>query len=129
MRLLVITPAYPHKGNPIEGLFNEQHALAVRERGIYITVVLCKPWLPDWMARTVSRYSHLKRLPEKESRGGIEILYARYLHVPQYLFPSVTVKSCAAAVLTTLKRFGQNGFDTSRARHGRTDKLSRADPE
>lgn len=111
MKIIVVTPVYPHSGNAIEGLFNEQHALALKERGMNVTVVLCKPWLPDWVAGKVSRYGHLKGLPKKEIRNGIEVLYARYLHVPRYLLPSLTVSSCAKAVLGALERFVPMRFD------------------
>ncbi len=111
MRILVITPVYPHSGNEIEGLFNEQHALAMRELGVKITVVLCKPWIPGWMAGMVARYKNLKGLPRRDERNGIEILYARYLHVPQYRFIRSTVSSCARAILKTLRRYGRTTFD------------------
>lgn len=105
MNVLVITPVYPHSGNPTEGLFNEQHALALTRAGIRVTVVVCKPWLPSRLAWRWKRYRSLSNLPKTEERNGIPILYARYLHVPQYRWPHFTVVSCGRSVENVIREF------------------------
>jgi glycosyltransferase involved in cell wall biosynthesis len=111
MNILIITPVYPHSGNSIEGIFNEQHALAIKELGLKVTVILCKPWIPDVIAAKITRYKNLKGLPQSEERNGIEIFYARYFHIPQYYFMKLTVFSCAQAILKTVRRLGNKTFD------------------
>ena len=104
MKILCLTPVYPHAGNPTEGLFNEAHARALHREGAEVTVVVVKQWLPNALARRVSRYRSLAGLPMRENREGIEILFCRYLHLPRYQWPNVTASSCARAVLRALER-------------------------
>ena len=98
MRVLVLTPVYPHPNNPTEGLFNEQHALALKTHGVDVTVVLCKQWLPGGIARVWRRYRFLADLPRVETRNGIRVVLARYIHVPKYRLPTITVGSCARSI-------------------------------
>jgi glycosyltransferase involved in cell wall biosynthesis len=112
MHVLVITPVYPHPGSPAEGLFNEQHALALIRAGIQVSVVVCKPWLPNWLAEIWKRYNSLVNLPEFEERDGIQIVYARYFHIPQYQVPKITVDSCAHSILRVVNEIRlARGFD------------------
>jgi glycosyltransferase involved in cell wall biosynthesis len=104
MQILVLTPVYPHSSNPAEGLFNEQHALALTRAGIQVTVVVCKPWLPNGLAKVWKRYNSLADLPQMEERNGIPIVYALYFHIPQYQLPHVTVSSCARSILQAIDR-------------------------
>jgi glycosyltransferase involved in cell wall biosynthesis len=104
MNVLVLTPVYPHHASPAEGLFNQQHARALAQGGVEVTVVVAKPWLPDTLARVSRRYRHLFDLPAREDQNGIPVVFARYLHVPQYRLPQLTVASCARAVLGALSR-------------------------
>jgi glycosyltransferase involved in cell wall biosynthesis len=105
MHILVITPVYPHAASPTEGLFNEQHVKALARRGVRVTVVVCKPWLPNKLSKWWRRYGSLADLPQIEERNGIPIVYARYLHIPQYQLPYVTVRSCACSILQAVNRF------------------------
>lgn len=110
MNVLVLTPVYPNTGNEIEGLFNEQHALALKRKGVNPTVILCKPWIHNSFAKRISRYKKLALLQEKENQHGIDVYTARYIHVPKYLFLTLTIYSCAHAILQIIKR---NLRDTS----------------
>ncbi|MEM7585728.1 MAG: glycosyltransferase [Acidobacteriota bacterium] len=74
--------------------------------GIQPTVLLAKPWLPDALAQRLPKYRHLWKLPERETRDGIDIFFARYLHIPQYRRPQATVRACCRALWRTLKRHG-----------------------
>ncbi|MBP9014355.1 MAG: glycosyltransferase [Smithella sp.] len=104
MNILVLTPVYPNIGNEIEGLFNEQHALALKKKGVNLTVIICKPWLPKSIAKRIPRYKDLALLQEKETRHGIDVYSARYIHVPQYHFLTLTIYSCAFAILQIIKK-------------------------
>jgi glycosyltransferase involved in cell wall biosynthesis len=108
MRILLITPVYPHAGNPTEGLFNEQHTQALVQSGMKVTVMVCKPWLPRMLAKVWGRYRVLADLPRLEKRGNLSILYARYLHIPQYRWPNLTIASCTRSILRVLKRFASH---------------------
>jgi glycosyltransferase involved in cell wall biosynthesis len=105
MRVLVLTATYPHPADPSEGLFNEQHALALAQVGVRVTIFVCKPWLPNQLARRWERYGALAKLPPYEKRSGIEVRYIRYLHIPSYQVPHITVASCTREILKTIRRF------------------------
>ena len=105
MHVLVITPVYPYSGNPVEGIFNEQHAKALARRGIQVIVVVCKPWVPNILAKRWGRYQALFQLPQSENRDGIQVIYSRYLHIPQYRWLYATVFSSALSILRAIKRY------------------------
>jgi teichuronic acid biosynthesis glycosyltransferase TuaC len=111
LRVLVLTPVYPSPRSVSEGVFNEQHALALVAAGVSVTVVVCKPWLPSFIARHWPRYHSIARLPKREQRGDITILYARYLHIPGYRWPGVTVRSCSKAVLHAIQDLPDRRWD------------------
>jgi len=116
MHVLVITPVYPCSGSPTEGLFNEQHALALTRAGLQVTIVVCKPWFSNPLAKVWRRYNALADLPQIEERNGIPIVYARYLHIPQYQLSRVTVTSCGRSILQAINRFNLHGpFDLLQA--------------
>ncbi len=94
LNILVLTPVFPHSGNPAEGIFNEQHARALSNAGARVTVLVGKPWLPEVVAQKWTRYQSLFHLPHQEERAGMKVLYARYLHIPQFLWARTTVSSC-----------------------------------
>ncbi len=103
MHVLILTPVFPHSGSPTEGLFNEQHALSLTRAGNQVTIVVCKPWLPSVVAKRWKRYGPLARLTQPEERNGIEVRFARYLHIPQYHGPQLTVSSCVRSILRTIR--------------------------
>src|SRR5262249_38319120 len=107
MNVLVLTPVYPSPASPAEGLFNQQHTRTLFDAGVTPTVVVCKPWLPASIARRWPRYRALAGLPPREQRDGIEVLYARYLHVPGYRLPDLTTAACVRAVVHALDRFAR----------------------
>jgi teichuronic acid biosynthesis glycosyltransferase TuaC len=112
VKVLIVTTAYPNRGNPAEGLFHEQQALALRRAGVTTTVVVCKPWLPASLAKKWERYRFLAPLPQAEEREGIPVLYSRYIHLPSFHFPGLTARSCGNSILRSLRRFrGGDEFD------------------
>jgi glycosyltransferase involved in cell wall biosynthesis len=104
MRVLIVTPSYPNPGNPTEGLFNEQHALALERAGVEVTVLVCKPLLPRPLAHFFPGHRDLACLPEHEQRQGLKVFYARYLHVPRYRLAGTTVASCARSIRRAVQR-------------------------
>lgn len=112
MRVLILTPVYPSRNSPAEGIFNEQQAQALRRTGVDVTVVVCKQWLPESLARKWRRYRFLQNLPTSECRDGIHILYARYLHVPNHRLLRLTIESLAHAVTRAVwKEHRANPYD------------------
>jgi len=102
MNILLITPSYPNVGNPTEGIFIEQHAIALSNLGHLITVVVCKPWIPSTIAKLLKQYNSLSHLPKFANINNIDIYFARYLHIPKYHFISTTIMSCYDAIIRSL---------------------------
>lgn len=115
MRVLILTPAWPTAASPAEGVFNAQHARALAGAGAEVTVVVAKPRIPEPLARLWSRYRHLAGLPARTREEAVEVRYARYLHLPGYRRPAVTVGSCARAVLAAVGRWETGPFDLVQA--------------
>jgi glycosyltransferase involved in cell wall biosynthesis len=108
MRVLVVTPVYPHPGSPVEGLFVEQHTLALVRAGFAAGVLLVKPWLPRRMADLTRRYGDLAALPPRFRRHGVDVVSVRYLHIPGMRVPGMTLASVRRAVDGFR---GQGGWD------------------
>ena len=106
MNILIITTSFPNPGNLTEGLFNAQQAQALKKAGNNIMVMLCKPVVPEYLAKKLKRYAHLSLLPESEDRDGILVIYSRFLQIPHYSFPTLTAYSCAHSMIKTLKKMG-----------------------
>jgi teichuronic acid biosynthesis glycosyltransferase TuaC len=104
LNILILTPAFPYRGSPVEGLFNEQHALALARAGNRVSVIVVKPWLPLFAARKLSRYHDLRDLPRREERAELRISYSRYLHFPRFWLPKATVSACLLSIGKTVRR-------------------------
>jgi len=109
MRVAVVTPVYPHAGSPVEGLFNEKHALALKKAGVDVNVILCKPWLPKQIASRWKRYHSLAHLPAGEDCSGIRVWNSRFVQIPLYMMPHLTVAGCAHALLKAIKKMMARG--------------------
>jgi hypothetical protein len=105
MNVLVLTPVYPHSNNQLEGLFNKEHAQALQKLGVDVTVVLCKPWIPNWAANALPKYRRYANFPHQQESNGVPIVFGRYLHVPGYRGIRLTVSSCAREILRSIKNY------------------------
>ncbi len=76
----MLTSLYPTSVRPREGLFAERRWLAMRDRGHEVRVVQPLPWAPLSLGR--KDWDELRRTPTSETRGGIEVVRPRYLHLP-----------------------------------------------
>jgi glycosyltransferase involved in cell wall biosynthesis len=108
MRLLILTPVYPTVSSPTEGIFNEQHVRALAARGIDCTVIVCKPWLPDWLARRWHKYRSLAGLGNSQVRDGVNVIFARYFHVPGYRAVWLTIAACAHSITDSIEKNVRN---------------------
>jgi glycosyltransferase involved in cell wall biosynthesis len=116
MHVLILTPVYPHPGNPTEGLFNKQHALGLARAGIRVTIIVCKPWLPAFLANSWERYRSLFHLRDFEERDGVRVIFVRYLHIPKYRGPNLTVASCSRSILSKIRCMtSKDSFDVIQA--------------
>lgn len=111
MRLLVLTPVYPTASSPAEGVFNEQHVNALSANGVNCTVIVCKPWLPQMIARRWHKYRHLAELPNSEMRGRVKVIYARYPHIPGYRLINWTIKACVQSVIHRIHQESDRTFN------------------
>ncbi len=80
MRIQVVTSLYPSPPRPREGVFAERRWLDMRERGHEVAVLHPQPFT-CWPFVT-GRAGEIHRMPARESRGSIEVVRPRYLHVP-----------------------------------------------
>jgi len=84
-------------------LFNKEHALSLARSSIRVTVIVCKPWLPDVFAKGWERYRSLYGLREFEECEGVRVSFVRYLHIPRYRVPDLTVASCSRSILSKIR--------------------------
>lgn len=104
MNVLIITPSFPNPGNLTEGLFNAQQAQALKKAANNVIIILCKPIIPEYLAKKLKRYEHLAHLPEYEERDGMWIIYNRFLQIPHYAFLTLNRYSCAHSIIKTLRK-------------------------
>ena len=107
MHVAILTPVYPHPGSPSEGLFNKEHALSLARSGIRVSIIVCKPWLPDVLANSWERYRPLYDLTDFEEHEKVRGSFARYLHIPKYRLPNLTVDSCSRSILRKIGPLAQ----------------------
>lgn len=84
MKILAIATLYPNSSQPVHGVFVEQRVRALAER-VPVKVICPVPWFP--VAEWLPRYRHRRLIPRREVRGGVEVLYPRFLSVPLFLKP------------------------------------------
>lgn len=84
MKVLAIATLYPDRSQPVNGVFVEQRVLALAAR-VPVRVICPVPWFPG--AAWLPRYRYRRFVPKRETRGGVEVLYPRFLSVPGLLKP------------------------------------------
>lgn len=80
MRIDVVTSLYPGPPRPREGIFAERRWQGMVARGHRVRVVQPLPWVPPFVRQ--GPRADWRDFPEREQRGGVEVLRPRYLHVP-----------------------------------------------
>jgi glycosyltransferase involved in cell wall biosynthesis len=84
MKVLAISTLYPNRSQPVHALFVEQRILAMAKR-FPVTVLCPVPWFPG--ERCVPRYRGRRLVPRRETRGGVDVRYPRFLSFPLVLKP------------------------------------------
>ncbi len=84
MRLLVITPIFPNRIEPLYGPYNRQQLAAlVRRGGVDVRVLCAIPYVPGASVLGVpERAARLSGLGEGDVLDGLETRYLRRLYVP-----------------------------------------------
>ncbi len=106
----MLTPVFPHEASPSEGVFIQHQVNALRLSGIEVQLFVCKPWLPEWVARRMQRYHHLRGLNAKKQDAS-DVHFIRYIQIPKYKFARWTIGSCVQAVTRELGRDALKSFD------------------
>lgn len=110
MKLLSFTTLYPNAAQPIHGVFveNRLRQLAAT-RAAEIRVVAPVPWFPFSGSWTGS-YGKYARIPERETRQGLEIDHPRYPVIPK-VGMTVAPLLLALATRATVARIIREGYD------------------
>ena len=85
MRVCVIAEYYPRPHDPVSGVWAHRQALAARDAGADIRVVVLDRPLRRKPAQLVVELRAAVRRPRTETRDGIEVEYARFLSPPRRL--------------------------------------------
>jgi len=82
INILTYSSLYPNKTNPRHGIFVEQRLRHLVNSGKIRSIVVSPvPWFP-LAALFSSRYAEYKKIPEQDTRYGIDILYPRFPNIP-----------------------------------------------
>ena len=109
MRVLAFTTLYPNAAQKRHGIFLEHRLTNLAQQdGVELRVVAPVPWFPSGHPRFGS-YGVYARVPEAETRHGLEITHPRYPVIPK-VGMSLAPALMAAALLPKLRRL-QGRFD------------------
>lgn len=110
IRTVTFTTLYPNVARPRHGIFIEQRLRHLLRSGeVESRVVAPSAWFPSGSAR-FGEWSVFGRVPSREERHGIPVLYPRYLLVPK-LGMSLAPLTIALAAWPALARMIRTGFD------------------
>ncbi len=82
MRILFFTGIFPNRVNPRRGIYILKQAVALKRRAD-VRVIAPVPYSPGLVG--LRRYSHLSRIPQKDTIDGVDVTYARYFIIPKLL--------------------------------------------
>jgi glycosyltransferase involved in cell wall biosynthesis len=84
VKVLVVAEFYPRAGDPTLGVWAHRQALAARDAGADIrVVVLHRPIAPSSRARELAAWREAVSQPAHEIRDGLDVRYVRYLSPPR----------------------------------------------
>lgn len=113
MKVLVVAEFYPRQGDPVLGIWAHRQALAARDVGAEVRVVVLHRLVPprasfsrspthsDGPARTLRS---LAGEPHKQTRDGLELTYVRYVSPPRSSSYPSWGSWAAPALALTLRR-------------------------
>jgi teichuronic acid biosynthesis glycosyltransferase TuaC len=83
MRILVVAPDYPKPGSPLGGSFNEGSAIALKEIGNDVEVLVPRPYAPSLVSSLRPRWKVYASTPAHEVKKGIPITRPAYPQIPR----------------------------------------------
>jgi glycosyltransferase involved in cell wall biosynthesis len=84
MKVLVVAEFYPRVSDPTLGIWAHRQALAARDAGAEVrVVVLHRPIAPSARARDMDAWRAAAGQPAREERDGLDVRYLRYLSPPR----------------------------------------------
>lgn len=83
LRVIALSTLYPNDQAPSFGVFVERQMQAVAKRGDVDLTLINPIGLPPFPLALHPRYRHLRRLPEREVRGGVTVLRPRFTLLPK----------------------------------------------
>ena len=111
MKIITFSTLYPNTESPGHGIFVETRLRQLLESfsTVSANVVAPVPWFPLTSER-FGRYGKFGRVPDSETRNGVQIHHPRYLQLPK-IGMSSTPFFLARASLPILKRMIADGYD------------------
>jgi glycosyltransferase involved in cell wall biosynthesis len=110
MRILSFTSLYPNPSLPIHGVFVENRLRELNATGkVEIRVVAPVPWFPI-AAPWAGRYSQYARVPQRETRHGLDVEHPRYLTIPK-IGMTIAPLLLALSVRPVISRILRSGYD------------------
>lgn len=101
MKLLTFSTLYPNAEQPNHGIFVETRLRYLVASGqVESRVVAPVPWFPSSHPR-FGHYATLAKVPQAETRNGLQVVHPRYLVVPRVgmnLTPHLLAKSAKGAI-------------------------------
>lgn len=82
LRLLLVTPTYPHSANPMSGIFNQRSAEALAAVCSHVEVLAPRPLVPPGLRNRNARWKAYSGIPGFERRNGINVHRPGYIQVP-----------------------------------------------
>lgn len=108
MRLLTFSSLYPNTCRPGHGIFVEARLRQLlAQGGVQAVVVSPVPWFPS-SNFVFGEYALYAKVPARETRYGVLVLYPRYPHIPK-LGMTLAPWLMALAMLPVLKRLAAEG--------------------
>jgi glycosyltransferase involved in cell wall biosynthesis len=110
MKLLTFSTLFPNAEQPNHGLFVETRLRYLVASGqVESRVVAPVPWFPLPQKR-FGEYGKMARVPQREVRGGIEVLHPRYVSLPK-IGMNIAPHLMARAVRPAIGRLLDSGYD------------------
>lgn len=106
MRVLVVAEYYPRAADPVRGIWAHRQAVAVRDAGAEVQVVVLHrpiPSLAAVRALDLGELADAVRQPRKAQIDGLDVTYVRYLSPPRPISYGSWGRWAAPALARTLR--------------------------
>lgn len=114
MRVLLLVPDYPKPGAPLGGTFNERSAIALKEMGNDVEVLVPRPYAPPLISSLVQRWKVYASTPAHDLKSGISITRPAYPQIPKLTGASwidwLMFRSCRSAARAMNRKSRFNGI-------------------